>query len=130
MLISRSYLIYMDSIHVTGIRAYGYTGYLKEEQVLGQWFEVDVKLWLDISKAGKTDAIEDTLDYRSVISIVKNLIHTSKFALIEKLITTIADSILAESSLITQVQVILSKPAAPIPDFGGKISLEVTRTKV
>ncbi len=30
----------MDTIHVTGIRAYGYTGYLAEEQVLGQWFEV------------------------------------------------------------------------------------------
>lgn len=120
----------MDNIHVTGIRAYGYTGYLPEEQVLGQWFEVDVKLWLDISKAGKTDAIEDTLDYRSVISIVKHLIQTSKFALIEKLIITIAESILAECNYVTQVQVILSKPAAPIPDFGGKISLEVTRTRV
>lgn len=31
----------MDSIHVTGIRCYGYTGLLPEEQVLGQWFEVD-----------------------------------------------------------------------------------------
>ena len=39
----------MDCIYLTGIRAYGYTGYLKEEQVLGQWFEVDVKLWLDLS---------------------------------------------------------------------------------
>ncbi len=36
----------MDCIHVTGIRAYGYTGYLPEEQSLGQWFEVDLKLWL------------------------------------------------------------------------------------
>jgi 7,8-dihydroneopterin aldolase/epimerase/oxygenase len=119
----------MDCIHVTGIRVYGYTGYLPEEQVLGQWFEVDVKLWLDISKAGKTDAIEDTLDYRSVISLVQHLVKTSKFALIEKLINTIAESILAESDHVQQVQVILSKPAAPIPDFGGKISLEVTRSK-
>ncbi len=119
----------MDCIHVTGIRAYGYTGYLPEEQVLGQWFEVDVKLWLDVSTAGKTDAIEDTLDYRSIISLVKHLLTTSKFALIEKLIATIADSILAECDRLTQVQVILTKPSAPIPDFGGKISLEVIRTR-
>ncbi|MDB9512135.1 dihydroneopterin aldolase, partial [Kamptonema animale CS-326] len=26
----------MDSIQLTGIRCYGYTGYLPEEQVLGQ----------------------------------------------------------------------------------------------
>jgi len=84
----------MDTIHFTGIRAYGYTGYLAEEQVLGQWFEVDLSLELDISIAGKSDAIEDTLDYRQAIKIVKHQIETSKFALVEKLATVIAEDIL------------------------------------
>ncbi|MBD2386703.1 dihydroneopterin aldolase [Cylindrospermum sp. FACHB-282] len=119
----------MDCIHVTGIRAYGYTGFLPEEQVLGQWFEVDVKLWLDLSVAGNSDAIADTLDYRSIITMVQHLIKTCKFSLVERLAATIADSILQKSDRLTQVQVILSKPAAPIPDFGGKISIELTRTK-
>lgn len=119
----------MDCIHLTGIRAYGYTGFLAEEQVLGQWFEVDISMKLDISTAAQTDAIEDTLDYRSVISLVKHLVKTSKFALIEKLAVTIADSILQESDRLTQVQVTLTKIAAPIPDFAGKISVEVTRTQ-
>lgn len=119
----------MESIHLTGIRCYGYTGYLAEEQVLGQWFEVDVKLWLDISTAAKTDAIEDTVDYRSVIAKVQYLVKTSKFALIERLVATIADSILIECDRVLSVQVTLSKPAAPIPDFGGKITIELTRSK-
>ncbi|NMG06457.1 dihydroneopterin aldolase [Brasilonema sp. UFV-L1] len=119
----------MDCIHLTGIRCYGYTGYLQEEQVLGQWFEVDLRLWLDISKAAKTDAIEDTIDYRSTISLVKHLVKTSKFSLIERLASTIADSILESGDRVTQVQVILRKPAAPIPDFDGTISIELTRTK-
>lgn len=119
----------MDSIHLTGIRCYGYTGYLAEEQILGQWFEVDVKLWLDISTAAKTDAIEDTVDYRSVITKVQHLVKTSKFALIERLVATIADSILIECDRVLKVQVTLSKPAAPIPDFGGKITIELTRSK-
>ncbi|MFH7030568.1 MAG: dihydroneopterin aldolase [Heteroscytonema crispum UTEX LB 1556] len=118
----------MDCIHLTGIRCYGYTGYLPEEQVLGQWFEVDVKLWLDLSKSAKTDTIEDTIDYRSVIAKVQHLVKTSKFALVERLTGAIADSILKECDRVTQVQVILSKPAAPIPDFGGKISIELTKT--
>jgi dihydroneopterin aldolase len=79
----------MDCIHLTGIRSYGYTGYLSEEQVLGQWFEVDLTLWLDLSAAGKSDAIEDTLD-RSIITTVKQLVKTSKFALVERLATVIA----------------------------------------
>ena len=119
----------MDCIHLTNIRCYGYTGYLPEEQVLGQWFEVDVKLWLDISTAAQTDAIEDTIDYRSVISSIQHLVKTAKFALIERLVDAIADSILQQCDRVTQVQVIVSKPAAPIPDFGGRISIEITRTK-
>ncbi|MGB3691174.1 MAG: dihydroneopterin aldolase, partial [Spirulinaceae cyanobacterium] len=39
----------MDRIKVSQIRCYGYTGYLQEEKVLGQWFEVDLTLWLDLT---------------------------------------------------------------------------------
>ncbi len=120
----------MDCIYLTGIRCYGYTGYLPEEQVLGQWFEVDVRLWLDISVAAKNDAIEDTVDYRSIINSVQHLVKTSKFSLVETLVMAIADNILASSDLLTQVQVTLSKLAAPIPDFGGKISIEIIKTKL
>ncbi|MGB3655374.1 MAG: dihydroneopterin aldolase [Rivularia sp. (in: cyanobacteria)] len=119
----------MDCIYLTGIRAYGYTGYLAEEQILGQWFEVDVKLWLDLSTPAQSDAIEDTIDYRSVISLVQNLVKNSKFALVERLAGCIADSILISDDLVKQVEVSLSKPAAPIPDFGGKITINLIRNK-
>ena len=119
----------MDCIHLTEIRAYGYTGFLPEEQVLGQWFEVDTSLYLDVSTAADTDDIKDTLDYRSVIELIKHLIKTSKFALVEKLAVTIADSILQQSDRLTKVEVTLTKVAAPIPDFGGKISIEVIRSR-
>ncbi len=117
----------MDSIQVNGIRAYGYVGYLPEERVLGQWFEVDLTLWVDLDPAGKTDNIEDTVDYREAIAIVKELITTAKFQLVEKLISAIADKLLSLDK-VNQVRVKLSKPAAPIPDFGGKITLDITRS--
>ncbi len=119
----------MDCIHLTGIRCYGYTGYLREEQVLGQWFEVDLALWLDLSVAGKSDNIDDTLDYRSIISAVQHLVKTSKFALVERLATAIADLTLAADGVM-QVQVRLTKLAAPIPDFAGKVTVELTRIAV
>jgi dihydroneopterin aldolase len=118
----------MDCIHLTGIRCYGYTGYLQEEQVLGQWFEVDLTLWLDLAPSGHSDNIADTLDYRSAIETVQQLVKTSKFALVEKLANAIADAIL-ELAQVQQVQVRLSKLAAPIPDFGGKITIDITRTR-
>ncbi|GBF79435.1 dihydroneopterin aldolase [Aphanothece sacrum] len=117
----------MDSIEITGIRSYGYIGYLPEEQVLGQWFEVDLTIAVDLQPSGTTDNIEDTLDYRQAIAIVKNRIATEKFALIEKLAAAIAKDILTLDR-VQQVRVRLSKPAAPIPDFGGKITVDITRS--
>lgn len=118
----------MDCIRLTGIRCYGYVGYLKEEQVLGQWFEVDLTLWLDLEPAGKSDKIVDTLDYRCAIETVMQLVKTSKFALLEKLASAIADAML-KLELVEQVQVRLTKLAAPIPDFGGKITIDITRIR-
>jgi dihydroneopterin aldolase len=127
--IGNALLVYykMDSIQLTGIRCYGYTGYLPEEQVLGQWFEVDVTLWLDLSQAGKSDDIQHTLDYRSAITLIQKLVKESKFLLIERLADTIAQALL-QLPLVEKVKLQLSKPAAPIPDFGGRITLEITRS--
>ena len=117
----------MDSIQVNGIRAYGYVGYLPEERVLGQWFEVDLTLWVDLTTAGKSDQIEDTLDYREAIAIVKEQITTAKYVLVEKLVGAIADKILTLDK-VERVRVRLSKPAAPIADFSGRITLDITRS--
>lgn len=96
--------------------------------MLGQWFEVDLTLWLDLAQAGQSDNIADTSDYRKAIEAVKQLVKTSKFALVERLASAIADSILKDDR-VQQVQVRLSKPAAPIPDFGGKITIDITKKR-
>ncbi len=118
----------MDFIEVTGIRCYGYTGYLPEEQVLGQWFEVDLTLGVDLKTAGMSDNIDDTSDYREAIAIVKHHLQTTKVALIEKLTEMIAQEILSLPNL-NQVRVRLTKISPPIPDFGGQITIDITRTK-
>ncbi|MEA5509198.1 dihydroneopterin aldolase [Crocosphaera sp. UHCC 0190] len=116
----------MDWIEITGIRCYGYVGYLPEEQVLGQWFEVDLTLGVDLTTAGTSDNIQDTSDYRQAIAMVKHQIATAKFALIERLAEAIAQDILTLDK-VRQVRVRLSKPTAPIPDFGGNITIDITR---
>jgi dihydroneopterin aldolase len=117
----------MDSIHVTGIRAYGYVGVLPEEQTLGQWFEVDLTLWRSLSKAGKSDRLEDTLDYCSSIQIVQTLIQRARFQLIETLAEEIAQQLLAQGT-VEQVKVHLTKLTPPIPNFGGSVAVEILRT--
>lgn len=118
----------MDTITITGIRQYGYTGLLAEEQVLGQWFEVNLTLGVDLSIAGMSDRLDDTVDYREAIAKTKHLIAHEKFALIERLAQAIADQILAIEG-VQQVRVELAKLHPPIVDFGGRITIDITRHK-
>ncbi|NEO28059.1 MAG: dihydroneopterin aldolase [Kamptonema sp. SIO4C4] len=117
-------------MHLTGIRAYGYSGAIPEEQVLGQWFEVDLSLSLDLTKAGKCDILTATYDYRSAIAITQTTIEQQKYSLIERLATVILEQILASDPRLEQVQIRLSKLAAPIPHFSGNITIELTRKKL
>jgi 7,8-dihydroneopterin aldolase/epimerase/oxygenase len=118
----------MDCIHLRGIRGYGYTGALPEEKVLGQWFEVELHLWLDLSVAGQSDRLVDTLDYRTIITTVQHLLQTSRFDLIERLATAIAAAALSANS-VQKVEVKLTKLAPPIPDFSGQITICLQRQK-
>jgi 7,8-dihydroneopterin aldolase/epimerase/oxygenase len=118
----------MDCIHLTGIHSYGYTGLLPEEQILGQWFEVDLKLWTNLAIAGQSDRIDDTLDYRQVISLVKNLVKNARFSLLERLAAEITDQLLNYPQ-IEKVQVRLTKLTPPIPDFSGQITIEIMRSR-
>jgi 7,8-dihydroneopterin aldolase/epimerase/oxygenase len=118
----------MDCIHINQIRAYGYVGALPEEHVLGQWFEVDLTLWIDLAKSGKSDLLSDTLDYCDVIEEVQTLVKTAQYVLLEKLAAVIADAVLKYQQ-VSQVHVKLTKPNAPIPDFGGKITIDILRKK-
>ena len=119
----------VDCIHLTGLRAFGYSGYLEAEQVLGQWFQVDLTLWVDLSKAAESDRLEDTYDYRSDVAAVLSLIRTERFRLIERLAGAIAD-IMLSSGRVEQVTVRLTKMHPPIPDFTGQVAVEITRARL
>lgn len=119
----------MDTIQLQDIRAYGYSGALPEENVLGQWFRVDLTLWLDLAPAGATDDLSATCDYRNAIAAIHALIAKTPFKLIETLASEIAKAVLRTDDRLHQVRVKLTKVAPPIPEFTGQISVEITRDR-
>lgn len=118
----------MDTLRIEGIRAYGYTGVLPEEQVLGQWFEVSVTLGTDLSTAGQSDRLTDTHDYSTLIPDIQHIIQTSRYQLIEALAEAIAQRVLANHA-IEQVRVQLVKLTPPIPHFDGTVTVDITRSQ-
>jgi dihydroneopterin aldolase len=117
-----------DAIHISGIRGYGYTGYFPEEQTLGQWFEVDLSLWLDLSQTGANDDLAHSLNYADVVERVTTLLETCRFRTIERLNTVILEALLAFPQ-VRRAHCRLVKVAAPIPGFDGRIAVAMTRSR-
>jgi 7,8-dihydroneopterin aldolase/epimerase/oxygenase len=117
-----------DRLHIRDIQAYGYIGVLPEERRIGQWFIIDLTIWLDLATAGKSDRLEDTYDYSAIPDQVKTLIATAEFQLIEAIAEAIAQLIL-QSEQVHQVQVHCTKPKPPIAEFNGTVAVEIIRTK-
>lgn len=118
----------MDQLHINSLRCYGYTGYLPEETRLGQWYEVSLTLWLDLTLASQSDRLDDTADYRQVIEAVSEVIEKQVFKTVERLAGAIAQTLL-ELKVCEKVQVRLTKLSPPIPNFSGSITVEITRSR-
>lgn len=59
-------LVDVDKLVLRGLQFHGFHGVKQEEKKLGQKFFVDVDAWLDLSTAGATDDISDTVSYTDI----------------------------------------------------------------
>lgn len=116
----------MDAITITGIRGFGFHGVFEEEKRSGQEFLVDLRIEKDLSKAGSSDALEDTVDYAAIATFTKELIESGSFDLIERLATVIAERIKAQF-LIRAIEVTVHKPNAPVGIAVSDISVTIRR---
>ena len=63
----------MDKIKLQEMAFYGHHGVDSEENTLGQRFFIDVEMDLDLSGAGESDNIEDSVNYAEVFSLVQSI---------------------------------------------------------
>ena len=105
----------------------GTHGALPEEEDRAQPFEVDLELAADLSVAGRTDALHDTVDYGVVVATVERIVSGEHHRLLERLATRIAEDVLAVDPRITSVTVSVRKLRPPVPVDLGSAGVTVTR---
>jgi dihydroneopterin aldolase/2-amino-4-hydroxy-6-hydroxymethyldihydropteridine diphosphokinase len=89
---------------------------LPEEHTRSQPFEVDIDLEIDLRPAGRSDALDDTVDYGAVAEAVVAIVEGPHSQLIEHLAERIAAAALAIASPdATAVTVRVRKTRPPIP---------------
>jgi 7,8-dihydroneopterin aldolase/epimerase/oxygenase len=95
-------------IEIDGLELMGFHGATAEERVDGQRFLFDV--WLLAHDAGvRSDRLDDTIDYTSVVACIREISDAHRFNLIEALAAAIADA-LVERFDVSRVRVRVRKP--------------------
>ncbi len=115
----------MGRITLQNMMFYGYHGVYEHEREMGQRFAVDAEMTLDMTKAGATDELEDSLDYVAAYEDIRAVVENNKFKLLEALATKIADVLL--KGPVTEATVRVRKPGVTLPGQLDFVQVEVTR---
>ena len=81
------------------------------ERLTKQRITIDIAMNADLSVSGESDAIEDTINYRSVSKAVTAEVEASSYGLIEALAARVAE-ICLEDERTQSVEVTVRKPGA------------------
>jgi 7,8-dihydroneopterin aldolase/epimerase/oxygenase len=117
-----------DRIELRGLSALGVCGVLPEEQERPQPLEVDVDIEADLTAAGMSDDLDDTVDYGAVCELVERVITTETFFLIERLAERIAELILSDDRVLA-VTVAVRKTRPPVAQILATSGVRIRRTR-
>jgi len=101
----------MDIVFIHDLQVETVIGIYDWERKIKQTISLDIEMATDISKAAKSDDIEDTLSYKTVAKRLIEFIEQSEFELVEALAEKICSIILDEFS-VPWVKLTLHKPGA------------------
>lgn len=116
----------LDQIHIRDLRLRCIVGVYPEERREKQDVTIQVTLWADLRRAGRSDRIEDTVDYKTVKKQVVALVEESSFNLVERLAERIAETCLNNAG-VRRARVIVEKPGAL--RFARTVAVEIVRDR-
>jgi FolB domain-containing protein len=114
-----------DRIVIRNLLLRGILGVKQDEREKLQDILINMELTADLQTAGRSDAIDDALNYRSVTKDVIALVEESSFHTIEKLAAEIARLAVTRYP-VREITVQVEKPGAL--RFAESVGVVITRT--
>jgi len=116
----------LDRIHIRDLAARCIVGINRDERRKKQDVTIDITLYADLRRAGQTDRIEDTVDYKAVKRDVLEMVESSCYLLVERLGERIAEICLSHEG-VRKVRVLVEKPGAL--RFARTVGVEILRAR-
>tara|TARA_Y100000590_G_scaffold345834_1_gene395757 strand:+ start:1621 stop:1977 length:357 start_codon:yes stop_codon:yes gene_type:complete len=117
----------MDKIRILNLKLMGRHGVYGFEKEHVKQFEVDIEMFKYLSVAGKSDNLEDTVDYNDVVTLVADIFSAKNYDLLEAVGESICNNLLSTYP-IEKVVVRVRKPHAPIQAEFDTVEVELVRT--
>lgn len=117
-----------DEIFINNLVVHTIIGVLPAERINQQPVELDLTIKTDITRAARSESLEDTLDYAAIASGLASYIHSSTFLLIETLAEAIVTWLWQFSPTINEVSLELRKPMAV--QQASTVGLRITRCRL
>jgi len=118
-----------DQVFLEGVELFGRLGVLHEEKRKGQRFVLDIAMGVDLSAAGTSDSLAQTVNYAAVFEMAKELMDAARYDLIESYAEALASSILEAFARVSFVKVVVRKPEAPIEGRFKSVGVEIVRER-
>lgn len=99
----------MDIIFLSEVKVQTKLGVPEWERMVEQTIVLDIEIGYDLSKACKSDAVADTIDYGAVVERVRATLKENSFQLVEALAEQICQLILKEFGALS-VKIKVAKP--------------------
>lgn len=116
----------MDQIYIRDFALRCIIGLYPEERTNKQDVIINVTMGTDLNAAGKSDDLNDTVDYKTIKLNILSFVENSSFNLIESLAEGIA-TICLKDAKVQSATVTIDKPGAL--RFCRSVAVEVTRNR-
>jgi D-erythro-7,8-dihydroneopterin triphosphate epimerase len=98
-------------IKIENLKLRTYIGIYDWEKENVQDVVINIEMEFDGSKAGKSDNIEDTINYKKITKEIINYVERGKFNLLERLVTNIGELIMKDDRVLKST-IRVDKPGA------------------
>ncbi|OGJ91630.1 MAG: dihydroneopterin aldolase [Candidatus Raymondbacteria bacterium RifOxyA12_full_50_37] len=116
----------MDAIIIRDLALRAFIGIYPEEQRKKQSIVINIALSVDLRKPGKTDNIDDTVDYKKLKREIITMVESTRFNLVEHCADRIARICLADRR-VKKAVVTVDKPGAL--RFARSVAVTIERAR-
>jgi FolB domain-containing protein len=116
----------MDQVIIKDLLVHGIIGVNDWERKKPQEILINIVLFADLSKAGKSDNIDDSVNYRTVSKKIQEHAETAERLTVEALAADLAEICLAEPGVL-KARVRVEKPGAV--RFTKSVGVEIERSR-